>query len=190
MMLIAYNWWALALRGVLGILIGITTLVWPGLALTSLILIFGAYAVFDGVFNLAGAWQRAHEHRPWGIMVLEGLLSVAIGLITLAWPAMAAFAFATMLAAWAVLTGILEIAAAIRLRQQITGEWLLGLAGVASVLFGVVIFAAPLLGALVIAAWFGMYALIFGVLTTVLALRLRAWRNAGLPPLRSAVTSH
>jgi len=189
-MLIANNWWALALRGVLGILVGVLTLLWPDVALSSLIMIFAVFAIFDGIFNLAGAWTRAREHRPWGVMVLEGIVGVVAGLIAFAWPAMAAVVLVTIIAVWAIITGVLEIMAAIRLRKQITGEWLLGLAGIASLLLGVVLLAAPLFGALVIAVWFGIYALIFGVLTTVLALRLRSWRRTGIPPLRSPIASH
>ncbi len=169
-MLIAYNWWAMALRGLLGMIVGIVMLLYPQIALQTLIILFGAYAVCNGIFNLAGAWQRAHSDRPWGVLVVEGIISVVAGLTALIWPAMAAFTLATLIAIWAMMTGILEIVAAIRLRKHITGEWLLALLGVASLLFGIVVLAAPLLGALVIAAWFGAYAFLFGLLSTVLGL--------------------
>lgn len=189
-MLIAHNWWALALRGALGIIVGLTMFVWPTVALHTLILIFGAYALCDGLFTLAAAWRRAHDHRPWAVSVLGGALGVVVGLAMFAWPAMAAFTLATLIAFWAIVTGILEIVAAVRLRRQITGEWLLALSGAASLLFGVAVLAAPILGALVIAAWFGAYAFIFGAMNVALALRLRAWKHSDSAALGSARADH
>jgi uncharacterized membrane protein HdeD (DUF308 family) len=186
-MLIVQNWWALALRGILGIVFGLAAIIWPHIALTTFILIFGAYALLDGVVNLAGAWRRAQHHRPWGAHIFEGVIGVVIGLLAFIWPAMAAVTLVTLIAFWAIVTGILEIVAAVRLRKQITGEWLLALAGVASLLFGIAILAAPLLGALIIATWFGAYAILFGILTTALAFRLRSWTEPASPALGDAL---
>jgi uncharacterized membrane protein HdeD (DUF308 family) len=176
-MLLAHNWWSLALRGVVGILIGILTFAWPGITLDVLVLMFGVYAFLDGVFNLAGAWRYSRAHERWGVLLLEGIIGIGAGVVTFAWPAITAFTLVILIAVWAIITGIFEIAAAFRLRRHIAGEWLLGLLGVVSIAFGVMIIAAPLAGALVLAIWFGAYALVFGVLLTALAFRLRHWNN-------------
>ena len=105
-MLIVQNWWALALRGILGIVFGLAAIIWPHIALTTFILIFGAYALLDGVVNLAGAWRRAQHHRPWGAHVVEGFIGVIIGLLAFIWPAMAAVTLVTLIAFWAIVTGI------------------------------------------------------------------------------------
>jgi uncharacterized membrane protein HdeD (DUF308 family) len=182
MILIAKNWWSLALRGLLGVVLGIVTFVWPGITLSALVFLFGVYALLDGIFNLAGAWQRARQHERWGSFLFEGVVGVLAGLVTIVWPAITALALVAIIAAWAMVTGIFEIAAAIRLRKHITGEWLLALSGLASVIFGVLLLVAPITGALVIALWFGAYALVFGALLIALAFRLRSWAHRIVPP--------
>lgn len=126
-------------------------------------------------------------HERWGAPLIEGLVGVFAGLITFAWPGITAIILITLIAIWAIITGIFEIVAAFRLRKHVRGEWLLGLSGLASVVFGVLVFAVPLAGALVIALWFGAYAMVFGVLLTILAFRLRKWRNTAAPPLSTAL---
>jgi len=190
MLLIAHNWWSLALRGFIAILVGIATFVWPGVTLTALVLVFGAYALIDGVLSLAGAWRRSQAHERWGALLIEGLVGVIAGVVTFAWPAITTVALITVIAIWAILTGVFEIAGAIRLRKHITGEWVLGLIGMASVLFGALLLAEPVAGALAIALWFGVYALISGVLMTVLAFRLRGWTRGIAPRMSSPLPSH
>jgi uncharacterized membrane protein HdeD (DUF308 family) len=174
-LVLANNWWSLAIRGVTAILLGILTLAWPGITVGALVILFGAYALIDGIVNIAGAWRASKAHERWGVLVIEGVVGVAAALVTFAWPAITAIVLVYVIAAWAIVTGIFEIAAAVRLRKHISGEWLLGLAGVASIVFGVLLMAAPLVGALVIAIWIGVYALIFGAMLVGLGLRLRAW---------------
>lgn len=189
-MLIAHNWWSLALRGLLGILVGIFTFVWPGITLESLVLVFGFYAFLDGVFNLAGAWRHSRTHERWGALLFEGIIGIGAGIVTFAWPAITAFTLVIMIAVWAIVTGTFEIAAAFRLRKHISGEWLLGLLGVISIAFGVLVIAAPLAGALVLALWFGAYAFVFGVLLIALAFRLRHWNNTATSPLSAPLPQH
>jgi uncharacterized membrane protein HdeD (DUF308 family) len=172
------NWWSLVLRGLLGILIGVVTFAWPGITLASLVLLFGAYALVDGIFSIAGAVRAAQSHERWVVLVIEGLVGIAAAVITVAWPAITALALVFVIGAWAVVTGAFEIAAAVRLRKHITGEWLLALSGIASVIFGLLVMIAPLAGALVIALWFGAYAFIFGILMMVLGFKLRSLRNS------------
>ena len=174
------NWWALALRGLVGIVIGLIAFTLPGITIAALTLLFGAYALVDGILSLAAAFHAAKLHRHWWALMLEGIIGIAVAASTVVLPAITLLFLIYLIAAWAVITGILEIATAIRLRGLIAREWLLGIAGVASVLFGLLLFGAPLPGAVVIAWWLGAYALVFGVLMLVLSFRLRGWsRNSG-----------
>jgi uncharacterized membrane protein HdeD (DUF308 family) len=171
----ARYWWILALRGVAAILFGILTLLWPALSLYAQVMIFGAYALVDGAFNLVGAVHRAREGRRWGSLILEGVVSIAAGVLTFLWPGITALVLLFLIAAWAVITGMVELIAAIRLRSYIRGEWLMALSGILSMLFGVLLFVWPGAGALAVAFWIGAYAIVFGILLLALAFRLRAW---------------
>jgi uncharacterized membrane protein HdeD (DUF308 family) len=166
------NWWAVSLRGLAGILFGIITLLAPGISLAALVLLFGAYAFADGVLTIITAIRRRGADR-WWLLLLNGLVGIAAGILTLLWPGITALALLYVIAAWALVTGVLEIAAAIRLRKAITGEWLLALSGVLSIALGVMLVLWPGAGALAIVIWIGAYALVFGVLLLALGLRLR-----------------
>jgi uncharacterized membrane protein HdeD (DUF308 family) len=168
------NWWALALRGLVAVLFGLLTLLLPGITLVTLVLLFGAYALVDGVFNVI-AFFRVASHQ-WALLV-EGVIGIIAGLLTFAWPAITAFALLYLIAFWAILTGIFEIVAGIRLRKAIANEWLLLLMGSLSLLFGLLIVLAPGTGALAIVLWIGAYALLFGVFLLALAFRLRGHRR-------------
>lgn len=168
-----HNWWAVALRGVIAILFGVTAFVWPGLTLEILVLFFGAYAVVDGVFAIIAAFTNRAGHDRWWVLLLEGLVGIAAGLIAFLRPGLATLALLLVIAAWAIVTGILEIAAAIRLREEIQGEWLLALSGIASLVFGVLLILFPSTGALTITLLIGAYAIVFGVTLLALGLRLR-----------------
>jgi uncharacterized membrane protein HdeD (DUF308 family) len=174
---LARNWWSLVLRGLAAILLGIVTFAWPGITLTALVFVFGAYALLDGVLSIAGAVRAAEAHERWGSLLIEGIAGVLAAAITVLWPPITALALIYVVAAWAIVTGIAEIFTAVRLRKYIAGEWLLVLGGVASLLFGILVALVPLAGALVIALWIGAYALVFGVLLVVLGFRLRHWEK-------------
>jgi uncharacterized membrane protein HdeD (DUF308 family) len=182
-LLIARSWWSLVLRGLLAVLVGIVTFVWPSATLAALVLLFGAYALIDGALSLMGAFRASAAHERWGALLLEGVVGLVVGVVTLAWPAITVFVLSIMIGGWAVVTGVFEIMAAIRLRRHIAGEWLLALIGIASVIFGILVLIAPLLGAIVLALWFGAYELVFGILLIALGFRLRthhlALNNAG-----------
>jgi uncharacterized membrane protein HdeD (DUF308 family) len=179
---LATNWWSLIIRGLAGIAVGIMTFAWPGITLVALVILFGAYSMVDGVMSLVGAVRAAEAHDRWGALVLEGLVGIAAAVITVLWPAITAIALVYVIAAWAIITGGLEIAAAIRLRKVISGEWLLIVGGIASVMFGFLLMIAPIVGAVVIALWVGAYTLVFGVLMVALGIRLRSWaRGHDLP---------
>jgi uncharacterized membrane protein HdeD (DUF308 family) len=172
---IARNWWSLVIRGLVGILFGIITFAWPGITFAALVIVFGAYALLDGVFSLVGAVKAAQAHERWGALVFLGVTGIGAGVVTVLWPAITAFVLVCLIAAWAIVTGVFEIAAAVRLRRYIEGEWLLALAGIASLVFGILIMIAPLAGALVIAVWVGAYALVSGVMLVTLGNKLRSW---------------
>ncbi|MDQ3466706.1 MAG: HdeD family acid-resistance protein [Chloroflexota bacterium] len=171
--LLARNWWALALRGVLAILFGVIAWIWPDLTVRALVLLFGAYALVDGVFAIVAAATGAGGRRWWAL-VIEGLLGIAVGLITMVWPDLTALALLYFIASWAIITGVLEIFAAFELRREIEGEWLLGLGGLASILFGLILIVFPGDGALALIWLIGAYAIFFGALLIGLAWRVRS----------------
>jgi uncharacterized membrane protein HdeD (DUF308 family) len=166
------NWWAISLRGLAGILFGIITFFAPGISLAALVLLFGAYALVDGVLAIVSAVRRRGADR-WWLLLLEGLVGIAAGVLTFLWPAITAIALLYVIAAWALVTGAFEIGAAIRLRKAITGEWLLALSGIFSIGLGVLLVMFPGPGALAVVIWIGAYAFVFGALLFALGLRLR-----------------
>jgi uncharacterized membrane protein HdeD (DUF308 family) len=174
---LAKNWWSLVLRGFLGIALGIVTFMWPRITLTALVFLFAGYALLNGALSLAGALRAAEAGDRWGALLFEGIVGILAAFLTALWPAITALVLVFVIAAWAIATGVAEIAAAIRLRRHIRGEWLMALAGIASVLFGVLLAAMPLAGALVIALWVGAYLLITGGTLVALGLRLRSWSH-------------
>lgn len=179
--LIANRWWALVLRGVAAILFAIFTFAAPGTTLLAIATVFGIYAIVDGAFDLAFAWRRAHEGRRWGWLVFEGVVGIVAGIVALAWTELTAMALLTVIAVWAIISGVAEIAAAFRLRRHIQGEWMLAFGGVLSIIFGVLLLLFPGAGVLVLLSLIGAYALVFGVLLFALGLRLRAWRGTSEP---------
>ena len=172
--ILAERWWALASRGLAAIIFGILTFIFAGLSIYALVILFWAWAFADGIFNLIAAIRRAGGER-WGWLLFEGLASIAAGAVTFFWPGITALALLLVIGAWSVVTGIAEIVAAVRLRNHIRNEWLLGLMGVLSVVFGLLLFAFPGAGALALIFWIGAYAIVFGALLIALAFRLRAW---------------
>jgi uncharacterized membrane protein HdeD (DUF308 family) len=175
---LAKNWWALVIRGVAGIIFGILAFVMPVATLAALVLLFGAYALVDGLFNVAAAAAGGRGARPWWALLLAGLIGIAAGLVTFLQPGLTALALVYLIAAWAVVIGVLEIVAAVRLRKEIRNEWLLGLSGVLAVVFGVFMIAAPGVGAVAMVLWIGAYALVYGAILVFLGLRLRGRRRA------------
>jgi uncharacterized membrane protein HdeD (DUF308 family) len=182
------NWWAIALRGAAAIVFGLLTFVVPGITLAVLVLLFGSYAIVDGILNLvAVARGRAGDRdQPRWALVVEGVVSIAAGIATFAWPGLTALALVYVIAAWAIVTGMLAIVAAVWLRRQIAHEWWLGLSGALSVVFGVLLMVAPAAGALALVFWIGAYAIVFGALLIGLAFRLRAARSRIEPRMARA----
>lgn len=173
LVMVTRNWWVTALRGAIAIAFGILALVWPGAALASLVLLFGAFAFADGVLATWTAFAMRRKHVMWGPLLLEGATGIVLGLIVLFWPAITAIVLILLVAAWALVTGILEIAAAIRLRREIEDEWALALSGMLSVALGVLLVLWPGAGLLAAIVIIGVYAIIFGIVMVALAFRLR-----------------
>jgi uncharacterized membrane protein HdeD (DUF308 family) len=175
---LARNWWALLIRGIAAVVFGVLAFAWPGATIVALVILFGAYAFVDGVFAIVAAIRAAQSHERWWPFLLEGIVGIAIAAITYFEPHVTAFALYFTIAAWAFLTGILEIAAAIQLRKQIANELWLILGGVLSLLFGVLMIWQPLAGAIAIVWVIGAYAIMFGILMIGLSLRLRKHATA------------
>jgi uncharacterized membrane protein HdeD (DUF308 family) len=174
------HWWALALRGAIAILFGLAALLRPGIALQALILLFGAYVLVDGVFSVVGVFGGTRGGTPRWLLLVEGVASILAGLIAFVFPILTAVFLLYLIAAWAIVTGIAEIATAIRLRQEIRGEWALIVGGVLSVLFGVLLgVVGPFAGILSLIWLIGAYAIAFGVLLLVTAFRVRGQDNQG-----------
>jgi uncharacterized membrane protein HdeD (DUF308 family) len=178
------NWWAVALRGVAAILFGLAAFVWPQITVYALVLLFGAYCLVDGAFTLAAAFSRSAGSTGRGWLVVRGLAGIAVGVLTFVWPGITALALLWVIAAWAVVTGVLEIVTAIRLRRELRNEWLLVLSGALTVVFGVLLVVWPASGVLALITLIGSFALVFGVLLVALAVRLH--RHGGRPVRRAA----
>jgi uncharacterized membrane protein HdeD (DUF308 family) len=173
------NWWLLALRGLAAVIFGVLAFVWPGITLLTLIWLFGAFALVNGILSLVLATKAPKGYPRFGSLILGGLLGILAGLLTFVMPGITALGLLILIAAWALITGILEIVAAIKLRKTITGEWMLILAGLASVAFGILLILQPAAGALVMVLWIGAYALVFGILLFVLAFKMRSLGKGG-----------
>lgn len=176
--MLARRWWMLLVRGLAAIVFGILTFISPGTSLFVLVVLYGAWAIIDGAFNLGSSIRSAREGRSWGWLMFEGLIGIAAGVLTFLWPGISALALLFVIAGWMIVTGVAEISAAVRLRKYVRGEWALALAGVLSVVAGALLAIFPGAGALALAFWIGAYAVAFGLLMLVLALRLRSWGRA------------
>lgn len=166
------HWWALIIRGVLAIVFGVLAVLLPHITIIALIAIFAAFALLDGFTSLGSAIAN----RDWGWQLFGGLLSIAIGVLTIMWPASAGFALIIFIAAWALVRGVFDIAAAITLRHELERgfEWLLLLSGIVSIVFGLAVAAWPVLGAIAIVGMIAGFAIFLGIL--LVAAGLREWR--------------
>ena len=169
------NWGWVVLRGFVAILFGVLTLFNPGITLAALILLFGAYTLVDGIFMVITALAHRRGQARWVALLIGGLLGIAAGVVTFYMPGLTAVVLLAIIAVWAIITGMAELVAAIRLRKEITDEWIFALAGLLAVAFGVILIARPGPGALAMVLWIGAYALISGVMLVALGFRLRSW---------------
>lgn len=165
------NWWVYVLHGVAAVLFGIAAFVWPGLTLVVLVALYGAYAIVEGAISIVGAFRSGEGFR-WSLL-LWGLLGIAAGIVAFVWPGITALALVYVIAVWAIVKGIVQIAVAIRMRREIKGEWLLWLVGLLSIAVGVLLAGFPGAGALSLVWLIGAYAIVAGVAMAALGLRLR-----------------
>jgi uncharacterized membrane protein HdeD (DUF308 family) len=178
--LLAQNWWAVALRGVFAIVFALIAFFVPGATLLSFVLFFSAYMVVDGVVGIVAAVRAARQHQRWGLLILEGVVSVLVGVIAFMWPGLTVVFFVTLMAFWSLITGVLMIVAAFKLHAAYGRGWLI-FSGIVSVLFGLALLIAPLVGAVVLTWWLGAYAMVFGIGLLVLAFKLKARKDSPAP---------
>ena len=169
---LARNWWLILLRGICAILFGVLAFIWPGITLLTLALLYGIFALIEGGLALAAAIMGGAPAPRWWLAV-AGLLGIAVGILTIMMPGMTAIFLVLFIAAWAIVSGIMQIVGAIRLRKEIDNEWMLVAAGAISVAFGVLVALQPVLGALSLVFVIGAYAIIYGIALVALAFRLR-----------------
>lgn len=172
------NWWVLLIRGLASIAFGILAFVSPGITIQTLVLFLAAWFVVDGVFGIIGAIQHRTADKQWWVMLLEGIVGVIAGVVAFVYPGPTLVVLLYFFGAWCVITGVLEIVAAIRLRKEIQGEFWLILGGLLSIVVGVFAFIAPGITALSLVTLMGAYAVVFGVLLIVLAFRARNWSKS------------
>ena len=184
------NWWMAALRGALAVIFGVIAFAWPGITFEALVLLFGIYVFADGVLVLSFGLVAAGDGGQWWPLVLSGILGIALGVLTFAKPEAMGLALVYVVGFWAIVTGLLEVVAAIRLRDVISGEWMMGLSGVLSIIFGVLVVAQPNSGAIALVYLFGFYAILAGISQIVLGFRLRGLgedvRKASIQTVSSA----
>ena len=165
-------WWLILLRGIAAIVFGVLAFIWPGITLVTLVLFWGAFARVDGILALAHAIMGGNAGSRWWLALI-GIAGVAAGILTFMWPGLTALLLLTFIATWAIVLGIFQIIGAIRLRKEIDNEWTLGLGGLLSVLFGVVMLIAPGAGALGLIWAIASFAIVFGVLMVMAAFKLK-----------------
>lgn len=167
------NWGAFVVRGIAAILFGIAGFLMPGITLAALVVLFGVYALVDGIFSIIAA-VRGQARAPWWALVLRGIFGIAAAAVALLLPGLTAIALVYLIAAWAIASGIVELITAVRLRKLLEKEWLLAVAGVLSIIVGVFLAANPGAGALALLWLICGYAIVFGILLVALGFRLRS----------------
>jgi uncharacterized membrane protein HdeD (DUF308 family) len=170
---LAESWWMVGLRGILGIVFGLICLFATGIALMSLILLFSAYLLVDGLFAIAAGIRNARNGERWGLLLLEGIVDIAAAAVAFLWPGVTLVVLIWIVAFWAIISGALMLSSAFKLKKD-HGRWWLALGGLCSVIFGVLLIIAPLVGAFVLTLWLGACALIFGGFLLVLAFQLHS----------------
>jgi uncharacterized membrane protein HdeD (DUF308 family) len=181
MSVLARNWWAFVIRGLLAVLFGLIALFLPGVTMLSLVLVFAAYAFADGIFAIVSAVRAAKAHERWGLLAVEGVVDILAAVAAVTLPGLTVLVFVTLLGIWALITGGLMLAAAFKVDAD-HGRWWMVLGGAVSILYGAALFIAPMIGAVVLTWWIGAYALVFGIAMLVLAFRLRAKVGHHLAP--------
>jgi uncharacterized membrane protein HdeD (DUF308 family) len=182
------NWWLFTLRGVLGIIFGCIALIFPGPTMLSLVIVFSAYMLVDGVAGIVSAVRAARRNDRWGLLAFEGALNIAVGILAFLWPGITVLAFVLLIAAWAIVSGALMTAAGFRLNID-HGRWWLVLGGLLSLAYGALLVVTPLIGAIVLTWWIGAYALAFGIALVIFSFRLRSRQHRQAGPTTVGTTA-
>lgn len=176
--LLSRYWWVLLLRGIFAIAFGVVAYAWPGLTLATLVIFFAAWVFVDGVFDVFHAFAGRKENENWWLLLIEGLLGIAFGVITFQAPHITTLVLLLYIAFWAIATGVLRIVLAIRLRKEIEGEWFMALAGVASILFGMIMIARPGAGAMAVLLFIAAWSIVVGIFMVILSFKARGFGKA------------
>jgi uncharacterized membrane protein HdeD (DUF308 family) len=168
-----HYWWSILIRGIVAVIFGIATFIWPGLSLLLLVFFFGAYALVDGVVAVVVSIQERHTMQQWGLLLLEGIIGIVFGVLTFVWPAITALILLYIVAIWAIVTGLFEIAEAFSQRRSRRNEWTMVFAGIVSLVFGILLFIRPGAGLLSLIWLVAIYAVVFGVLLIVRAFQFK-----------------
>ncbi|MEV1168170.1 HdeD family acid-resistance protein [Nonomuraea sp. NPDC049784] len=177
---ITQSWWLLLLRGLASILFGLLALIWPAITLLVLVIFFGAYALVSGLFELFAGFRHGAKSRAW--LIISGIVGILVGIATFFWPGITSLALLFVVAFWAIVTGVLEIVAGIRLRKTIDNEWMLIVGGILSVIFGVLLLIWPVTGLLSLVWLVGIYAILHGIAEIALAFRVKNFTpGVGMP---------
>jgi len=179
--LLSRFWWLILLRGIVSILFGVIAIAWPGQTLVTIAMMFAAFVFIDGIFEVVHALGHRQEIEHWGLLLMEGVFGIIFGALALQAPelttAIGGVIIVFYIAAWAIITGVIRIAMAVRLCKEIEGEWLLGLGGVVSILFGILMMARPSAGALALLYIVAGWAILVGAIQVAFAFRMRQFRN-------------
>ena len=177
--MLANNWWAVALRGIVAILFGIAAFAMPFVTMLSLVVVFAAFSFVDGVFGIIMSVRGARKGERWIWLLLSGILGIVASAVAVLWPGITVLAFVILVAAWALVSGTFMLISAFRLKIDHGRVWLV-IGGIASIVFGILLVISPFIGALVLTFWTGAHALVLGATLLVLAYKLRSQRT-GLP---------
>ena len=169
------HWWSVVIRGIIAILFGILALVWPGLTLGVLLVLFGIFAFADGIISIISAFGSPEGRQRWVLLLLTGLAGIAAGIVTFTYPGLTVVVLLYIIATWAIVVGILHIVTALSKSGEVAPRWLWGLSGFFSVLFGILLYAEPVVGIFAVVWLIGFYALIFGFTLIILGLHLRGF---------------
>jgi uncharacterized membrane protein HdeD (DUF308 family) len=170
---LARNWWLFLIRGIAAIVFGVLAFAWPGVTLFTLVLLYGAYALIDGISALGAAIAGTAPAVPRWWLVVVGIVGILAGILTFVWPGLTALVLLFFIAGWSIAVGVFQIIGAIEMRKEIDNEWMLILSGILSVAFGLALFFMPGAGLLALVWLIGSYAILFGILTVAFAMRLR-----------------
>lgn len=171
---LAQNWWAVLIRGILALILGILIIAVPPIVTLAVLIIFlGAYFLVDGIFAIISAFSSKHQHK-W-VLIVEGILGIIIGIIVFVWPVMTALVLLFLIAIWAVVTGIMEIVFAGVNWNRGQGKWWLLIGGILSLVLGIIMFAQPAAGALALIIFVEIYLILFGIMLIALSIWLKQW---------------